>query len=197
MPRPSVEAERRAQILRAACAVIAEHGFVNLRVSDVAKAAGVSGGTVHYYFDTKRDLVHAAYEYNYQRSLDRRRWMLDTGEQPADRLRLVVDSYLPDQPETIEAWKVWAELWSQGMREPELRQLHERMYGDWRGLVTAIVRDGQAAGQVRDGDPARMANQLIALIDGLAWQVLLGPASMSVPLMRDLCLAFVNQDLLI
>jgi AcrR family transcriptional regulator len=65
MPRPSVEAERRRQILDATCAVIAKSGLRQLRVSDVATAAGISSGMVHYYFDTKDELVSAAFEFNF------------------------------------------------------------------------------------------------------------------------------------
>src|SRR5688500_12184105 len=126
MPRPSVEAERKDQILRATCQVIAEQGYVNLRVSDVAKKAGVSGGTVHYSFDSKRDLVHAAFEYNFARSLQRRKWILDSPADPLSRLRFVIDSYLPVDDETTEAWRVWAALWAEGLREPNLQELNER-----------------------------------------------------------------------
>jgi AcrR family transcriptional regulator len=193
MPRPSVEAERKDQILRATCQVIAEQGYVNLRVSDVAKQAGVSGGTVHYYFDSKRDLVHAAFEYNFARSVDRRRWILDSPDEPVVRLRFVIDSYLPLDDETIEAWRVWTALWAEGLREPNLQELNERMYGEWRRLVAGIVRDGQDSGQLRGGDPVQFANMLIAMIDGLAVQVLLGSQNMTVQRMKATSLAFVED----
>jgi AcrR family transcriptional regulator len=193
MPRPSVEAERKDQILRATCQVIAEQGYVNLRVSDVAKQAGISGGTVHYYFDSKRDLVHAAFEYNFARSLERRRWILDSPDDPVARLRLVIDSYLPLDAETVAAWRVWAALWTEGLWEPNLQELNERMYGEWRRLVAGIIRDGQDSGQVRGGDPVQLANILIAMIDGMAFQVLLGSQNMTVQRMKATCLAYVED----
>jgi AcrR family transcriptional regulator len=193
MPRPSVEAERKDQILRATCQVIAELGYVNLRVSDVAKQAGISGGTVHYYFDSKRDLVHAAFEYNFARSLERRRWILDSPDDPVARLRLVIDSYLPLDAETVAAWRVWAALWTEGLWEPNLQELNERMYGEWRRLVAGIIRDGQDSGQVRGGDPVQLANILIAMIDGMAFQVLLGSQNMTVQRMKATCLAYVED----
>jgi AcrR family transcriptional regulator len=193
MPRPSVEAERKDQILRATCQAIADLGYVNLRVSDVAKQAGVSGGTVHYYFDSKRDLVHAAFEYNFSRSLDRRRWILDSPDTPLARLQAVVDSYLPADQETVEAWRVWAALWAEGLRDPVLQELNERMYGEWRRLVAGIIRDGQANGQVVAGDPVLYANTLIAMIDGMAFQVMLGSQNMTAQRMRSTCLAYLES----
>ena len=79
MPRPNVEAERRDQIQRATCAVIAESGIRDLRMTDVAKQAGVSSGTVHYYFESKQALIHAAFEYNFRHSTQRRKDILVTG----------------------------------------------------------------------------------------------------------------------
>ncbi|GAB3874014.1 hypothetical protein GCM10029964_015280 [Kibdelosporangium lantanae] len=102
MPRPNVEAERKDQILRATCQVIADLGYVNLRVSDVAKQAGVSGGTVHYYFDSKRDLVHAAFEYNFARSLERRRGILDS---PSHRSPGCRTSWTPTCPSARRPWR--------------------------------------------------------------------------------------------
>ncbi|MDQ4027821.1 MAG: TetR family transcriptional regulator, partial [Actinomycetota bacterium] len=55
-PRPSVEEQRRKEILEAACAAIAERGFAAVRISDIAARAGTSTGTVHYYFASKDDV---------------------------------------------------------------------------------------------------------------------------------------------
>lgn len=193
MPRPSVEVERREQILKAACQVIAEAGIRSVRVADVARRAGTSSGTVHYYFDTKRDLVHAAFEFNFERSVARRGPVLSGRDAPPRRLRAFVESYLPNSEETIQAWRVWAELWVEAIREPDLQELNERVYGEWRRLVAGIIRDGQDHGVFRGGDAVQAANTLISMIDGLAIQVLLGSRSMTVERMRSVCDHFLEN----
>lgn len=187
MARTSVEAERREQILAAACEVLSEIGFRSLRVSDVAKRAGASSGTVHYYFATKRELVHAAFEFNFERSLDRRRPILLAHEHPRERLHAFVDSYLPSDQTTMQAWAVWVELWCEALHEPDLQELNERVYGEWRRIMAGIIRDGQDQGHFRAGDAVLQANMLIGVIDGLAMQVLLGSRSMTVERMRAVC----------
>src|ERR671933_26728 len=52
--------ERLEQILAAACRAILERGFPATRIADIARAAGVSTGTVHYYFATKDEVLVAA-----------------------------------------------------------------------------------------------------------------------------------------
>ncbi len=50
---------RPAEILDAALAVFAEKGFAAARLEQVAKAAGVSKGTLYLYFDSKEALFEA------------------------------------------------------------------------------------------------------------------------------------------
>lgn len=187
MARVSVEVERREQILSAACEVVSELGFKSLRIADVAKRAGASTGTVHYYFATKTALMHAAFEWNFERSLVRRRPILAATADPRERLRAFVDSYLPGDAVTVRAWHVWAELWVEALHDRDLQELNERVYGEWRRIVAAIIRDGQDAGLFRPEDPVLAANALIAMIDGLALQVLLASESMSIDRMRAVC----------
>lgn len=187
MARPSVEAERKEQILGAACAVLADVGFTALRIADVAKRVGTSTGTVHYYFPTKRDLTTAAFEWNFARSLERRKHILDLHDDPRSELRAFVESYLPMDEITVEAWRVWAELWVEALHDDDLAALNERVYGSWRQIVRRIIDDGQAAGHFRTGDPVNLANGLIGLIDGLSVQVLLGSKDMDVERMRAVC----------
>jgi AcrR family transcriptional regulator len=52
-----LSALRREQILHAAAQVFAEHGFHRTTVRDVARAAGVSNGTIYNYFENKTALL--------------------------------------------------------------------------------------------------------------------------------------------
>ncbi|MFC0548719.1 TetR/AcrR family transcriptional regulator [Kutzneria chonburiensis] len=192
MPRPSVSAERRAQILAATCAEIASSGVQDLRLTDVATRAGVSSGTVHYYFDSKQALLHAAFEHNHQQSLDRRAAILAAGGTPLELLTRLVDSYAPLDPDSVSAWRVWIELWVHGLREPELQELNETIYGEWRRTVVGLLRDAQDQGLIVDGDPVQMANTVVGMIDGLAIQVLLGSHNMTVDRMRLTCRAYLE-----
>ncbi|WP_219412431.1 TetR/AcrR family transcriptional regulator [Pseudonocardia nigra] len=196
MPRPNVETERREQILRSTCQVIAEMGFRAVRVADVAKQAGLSTGIVHYYFTSKRELVHAAFEQNFSRSVERRAAILESDTDAISKIRALIDAYLPQDEETIEAWHVWAELWVEAIHDPDLQELNDRAYGEWRRLVAGIVRDGQAAGEIGDGDAVEIANLLVGGVDGLAMQVLAGSRNMTLDRMRATCRSLIDRVLL-
>ena len=53
----NISEEKKERILRAAAAEFAVRGFERARVSDIAKAAGVSHGSIFSYFETKDDIL--------------------------------------------------------------------------------------------------------------------------------------------
>lgn len=75
----------------------------------------------------------------------------------------------------------------EALHDVDLQELNEGVYGEWRRTVTAIIRDGQDAGELRSGDPVLLANALIGMIDGLSLQVLVGSRSMTPDRMRAVC----------
>ncbi len=193
MSRPSVEALRREQILTSTCEVVAKRGVAALRISDVAKDVGFSTGTIHYYFDDKESLLRAAFAYNVRHSIARRKDLLASTANPLELLVKYVDSYLPDDRETLKAWRVWAEFWAISIRDAHLQSVIDVLDIDWRAATVRIIRQGQAEGLIRDGDPLQFTNMLIAMIDGLAIQVLANSKEMDLSTMRDTLHAFIDQ----
>nr|WP_238404010.1 TetR/AcrR family transcriptional regulator [Gordonia desulfuricans] len=179
--------------MSAACEVIADIGMQSLRMTDVAKRAGVSSGTIHYYFESKRDVINAAFELNYERSLQSRRELLEDHHTDAlTTLRDLAISYLPVTDESIRAWRVWAELWAQGMRDETLQEINSRLYGQWRDLVRMLVEGGQRRGQIVDGDAVELADNLVAMIDGMSVQNLMRLPEMTLERMLDRVNAYVD-----
>ena len=55
--RSFIENARRAQIIECAINAIAELGYANASLAEIAKRAGVSKGVISYHFDGKRELM--------------------------------------------------------------------------------------------------------------------------------------------
>jgi AcrR family transcriptional regulator len=193
MSRPSVEALRREQILASTCKVVSKRGVASLRISDVAKEAGFSTGTIHYYFADKENLLREAFAYNVRNSIARRKDLLASTTDPLTLLVKYVDSYLPDNRETLRAWRVWAEFWAISIRDTELQSVIDVLDVDWRTVTSRIIRQGQAEGVFRSGDPLQLTNMLVAMIDGLAIQVLANSREMDLSTMRETLHAFIDQ----
>ena len=89
-------------------------------------------------------------------------------------------------------WHVWAETWVAALHDPDLRDLNERVYGQWRSMITEIVRDGQAGGVIIDGDPILIANTVVSMIDGLSIQSLVGSRHMTLARMHEVCTHLID-----
>jgi AcrR family transcriptional regulator len=87
---PILVRERRAALVRAAIDVFAEKGYHAARVADVARAAGISPGTVYNYVGSKEDLLHmvvADHLYGYERIVKQ---ALEKVTSPKDRLKTLL-----------------------------------------------------------------------------------------------------------
>src|SRR5690242_8084135 len=60
MPRPSNTEERRAQITGALMKVMARSGYDGASIADIAEAAHLTPGLVHYHFKNKQEILLAA-----------------------------------------------------------------------------------------------------------------------------------------
>lgn len=196
MARPSAVAERRHEILEATCVVISERGFRDLRIADVAKIAGYSTGTVHYYFESKDELLIEAFRFQYELSVERREHYLQAGDDPVLRLRKLANGYLPSSEATILSWRVWLELWVSALREQPLADLNDVYYGDWRNAVLCAATEARDEGLLDISDVVAFADTYVAMMDGLAIQVLIGASHMTAERMQDTCKTFIDSFLL-
>lgn len=192
MAQPSAAHVRRNGILEAACEVVAERGFRDLRIVDVAKLAGCSTGTVHYHFDSKDELMREAFRFEHEASRERRKRALRGEDDPVSRLRKFADGYLPSSPATVRTWRVWMELWVSALRDPGMSAVNNVYYDEWRKLVLDAVIEGRDKGVLSVEDPLRCANTYVSMMDGLAIQVLVGAEHMDIDVMRVTCRAFVD-----
>lgn len=163
-------------MLIAALEVVAERGFPETRIADVAERAGVSPALVIYYFKTKDDLLAEAMRHSedaWYAEMARR-----TSESPdaAGRLEEVVAmTFLGGvEPGPLEeSWALWLDLWAQALRNPDVRSVREEFDEHFRETIRQIVRDGIASGEFAPVDEDDFAVTYSALLDGFAIQIAL------------------------
>src|SRR3954449_11411660 len=87
---------RRDQMLAAAAPLIAERGFSDTRIADVATRVGASPALVIYYFGTKDSLLTEALRWSERSFYAATEGMLHSHTALADRIERLVDWCLPD-----------------------------------------------------------------------------------------------------
>jgi AcrR family transcriptional regulator len=165
--------ERLEQILDAACRAILERGFPATRIADIAAAARVSTGTVHYYFSTKDEVLVAALKWASGRLFGR---IAEAGDEPAAaRLAHLLAVAVPYPGPARDEYVLWIELWLRVLHQPELLPQCEAISEQWRGHFHEIVRRGAQTGEFAPAaDPGEVAERLVAFVDGLGFETALG-----------------------
>ena len=169
--RPRLSDERRHQIVAAATTAITARGFDGVRLSDVAREAGVAVGTIQHYFGTRDALLRAAFlEANTASVTNAWAAARNGGRDPWERLIAFAD-YVTALPR----WGLWIELWAAARRSPALANVLEEAYDEWRAPIVEAIEEGADAGSFRPAAPAgEIASAIVALVDGLGLQRALG-----------------------
>ncbi|MFI6097649.1 TetR/AcrR family transcriptional regulator [Lentzea sp. NPDC051213] len=173
MPKQVDHDERRRQLGAAVCRVIATRGLEAVSLRHVAAEAGVSMGRVQHYFATKDELLMFAFELISERVAARLGEV--HSDDPATYLRAILLELLPLSPAARAEAPVLAAFLAQAVVEPRLgeplRQGNGQMVAWLAGMITAVRGSGDAEFD---------AMVLLAFVDGLMLQVLVGQVSAEV-----------------
>jgi AcrR family transcriptional regulator len=174
-PAPTAADQRREGMLRAAAELIAERGFSDTRIADVASRVGTSPGLVVYYFGTKESLLIEALRWSEGTFYTAAAEMLAATPGLRDRLEVLVRlTCVPEaEGEVPGAWGLWFDLWAQAFRHPEVARDRVELDARWRATIAEVVTDGVTSGEIEPVDAEAFAVTWSALLDGLSIQVAL------------------------
>jgi AcrR family transcriptional regulator len=177
-PKAAVEKapdQRRDTMLVAAAQLIAERGFTETRIADVARRVGASPALVIYYFGTKDRLLTEALRYSEQSFYAAADKVLASTPSLVKRLETLVRlTCVPQDSDEIQGeWGLWLDLWAQAFRHPEVRRDRVELDQRWRSMIERVVRDALRAGEVEEVDAENFAVTFASLLDGLSIQVAL------------------------
>src|SRR4051812_13896898 len=165
--------QRLEQILEAACRAILDRGFPATRIADIAAAARVSTGTVHYYFATKDEVLVAALTWASGRLFGR---IEEPGDADAtERLARLLAVAIPYPGPARDEYVLWIELWLRVLHQPDLLARCEEVSAQWHGYFHDVVRRGVATGEFAPAAPTdEVAERLVAFVDGVGFETALG-----------------------
>jgi AcrR family transcriptional regulator len=172
--RPAVsvqeKSQRRDEIIAAAKEVFATKGFHATTIADIAKEAGLSYGSIYWYFDSKDDLFHtlvAAEEYALRTHLAVALAASGTrfgyAEAPFRATLQATFEYFEAEKATTKL--LFRDAYALDRRfDQHLGSIYERFIDDIATLITAA----QERGEVLAAPPKLVAYTLTALIGHMA-----------------------------
>jgi AcrR family transcriptional regulator len=174
MGRKVVAPLRREQILNGLFAAMSRKGYESVSISDIASEAGVTRGILHYYFESKDEMLLELMRSISMTYLKRLQRYVDREKGAVDRLLAIVRFHtLGDEREVRELAGVWVEYWGKAAGGHDvgavIADLQERM----RGMIEAAIRDGIGDGTFARVDPASSATVMLGALEGilLQWRV--------------------------
>lgn len=156
LPTTGSDPEKYQRILESAIDVIAERGFFNARVSDIAARAGVADGTIYLYFKNKEQILMAAISTAFSTFMQRARAEIKKSDDPRQQLRSIAGLHLGG----LGANRNLAIVFQTELRQSArfLAQFSRHQLKQYFDLVREIVRDGQRTGVFR----AELSDKIVA-----------------------------------
>ena len=157
----------RAQIVEAAAAAFAEHGFDGISLNDVVKRSGLSKGAFYFHFSSKEELAQSAFQVKQAQLLG----MLAGGAEtpPASAAEALADMWrrrnrlLAKDPSLACVTRLGGELNTRSSPGSAFASSHEAPIA----MLAGLVRRGQEVGEFRsDLDAGAAARAIFAWVVG-------------------------------
>jgi len=186
MARRADHSERREIFAAAALRVIMRAGVAGLTVREVAKEAGFTTGALTHYFQSKDQVLIEASEYSAKLMRPRMERM---AKDPSaiEALRQVVFEAMPLTHRSRDLWRIWLGFWERSSYNPEVARVMRARYVEWRGRLRVLIERAQREREAPFAFDADLAAQeLVAVVDGIAVQVVLGTGRIPAARQREM-----------
>lgn len=163
---------RPQELLAAALDLFVERGFAATRLDDVARAAGVSKGTLYLYFSSKEELFKAVVRESIVPLLGEAEGVIDQFEGSSEELfRLVMSTWWNSIGNT-KLSGLPKLMMAEAGNFPELARFYqEEVINRGENLVMTMLKRGLARGEIRNVDVEIDARLLIApMIMMMIWK---------------------------
>jgi TetR/AcrR family transcriptional regulator, cholesterol catabolism regulator len=165
--RPSKSQAKRLRILEAAAVVLAECGYADTRLSDIASAAGTFAGSIYYHFASREVLVEEVLTLGVTRTFDAVRARVEAlppDSSHRERIAAAIEAHVTFANSSDRFAAANQRLFAQVPHDIRKRQIsRHRAYGAyWRKLLA----DARRAGEIRaDLDLTVLRLQLLGAIN--------------------------------
>ena len=171
--RSRAKSDRREQLIRAAERLIAENGYLAVRLEDIGAAAGVSGPAIYRHFPNKEAIWQAVMKWVANRLMARIDKAAEGIESPLAAMRSMFLAHVAFVSEHPGAPRMlFGEL--QGAKPTPAKRLARAMMKQYGVRLNHLIEDGKACGELaEDLDSQAAATLFIGTIQGLVMQSLM------------------------
>lgn len=170
--------DKRIQILEALNRCLQNKPFDKTSIKEIALAAGVNHGLLHYYFKSKEDILiqYIDYVLNHYRSMVKERFN-DKALADIDKKKLVREffMFIHDRITLDRSLsKVFIEIWEIAVYHPAVKAKLQLAYQEWMDVLSRMLEPLN-----KDIDASRRTSfAMVAFLEGMAlFSIILDPDS--------------------
>lgn len=173
MPRTEEEnqlirEEQKRKILDAARKVFAHKGLAATKMSDIAAAADVSYGLVYHYFPNKEKIFAELVEMAMNGILGVAQHAQEMPGTPWERIHWMASRVLAGMQREPEFVMISLQVYTSDAVPEEIRKVVSDLNELHVKTIRRLIEEGQAAGQVVQGDPDKLTTLYGCCMQGLA-----------------------------
>jgi AcrR family transcriptional regulator len=160
---------RRSQIVRAAAAVLGRQGYAETSLKDVAREAGVAAGLLHYYFESKEELLLEVVTVTERQMVANWKAVVEAVDDPLERIVTGLDHAEARCAEQPEFFRLLLDLYTVSLSSPALRTRCARLRAHLIDEIEIELR--QVLGRLPAYSlvtPRELAGAVLSAIDGIA-----------------------------
>jgi AcrR family transcriptional regulator len=187
---------KRIEIAEGAYKVFLRLGLERTSLADIAREIGNTTGVLRHYFTDKAELLLYAKNLAFDRSYVRAKEAADRAE-GIGKIRALMMELLPTRPQDVNAYRLLTMFNGSAIGDPHLMKLQAKRNDIHATLIAELIETLQQQGSVKKQlRPQMEAAAILALIDGLAEQMVMRPSSWSkddLELLLDRYLGFLAK----
>ncbi len=194
-PRPTVETERRQQILEAAMTCFARKGYHLTTMDDIAAELPFSKGLLYYYFKTKRALFLAILEDWMDNSMKAWEAQLSPDEDTTALMHACLNFGVQLLTQSTDLARVEFEFYGELGRDPIISDAFKTLFTEFRAQIKAILEAGINKGEIRPVDTDALSAVVLGVYEGLAMQAMVEPDGFDWPVVAQTLYDVVMQGI--
>ena len=144
-------------------------------MAEVAAAAEVSQGLAYRYFANKEAIFKELLEQAVQAGIASIPRILEMPGTPGERLTFLLERAWNGRREHPELYELMYQMIHDESAPDSLRTLVEKQGLAFIEVIRKLIVEGQASGEIAEGDPEQMVTLILVSLDGLSRWALRGP----------------------
>src|ERR1700760_3862124 len=154
--------DTRREIVEKAAPLFNQKGFEGTSMSDLMRVTGLQKGGIYRHFSSKEELASEAFDYAWQKAVERRLKGVDEAADAVERLSKMIDNFVDIRTGLVAGG---CPLMNTAVEaddgNPVLRARGGGALSGWMARLTRATEDGIANGEIRKSVDAKALGQLI------------------------------------